>query len=56
MSLDDSDKPVEHYEHPYIVSKLASASLIGHLSPPTRVSPIARLPQACITHETQFFI
>ena len=43
MSLNNSDKPVEHYECPLTVSKFASASLIGYSSPPTRVSPIAGL-------------
>ena len=32
MSLDDSVKPVEHYEGLYIVSKFASASLSIYLS------------------------
>ena len=43
MSFKDSDKPVEHYERPTIVSKFASVSLSGYLSPPTRVSPFAGL-------------
>ena len=56
MSLGDSDKPFEHYEPPKILSKFSSASLSGYLSPSTRVSPIAGLPQTCIICETQFSI
>ena len=61
MSLDNSDKPVEQYEHPEIMSQFESAFLSGYLSPPTRVSHcrvtvLARVPHACIILETQFSI
>ena len=46
MSFDNSNKPVDYYERPLIVSKFASA----------RVAVITRVPHTCIIHETQFFI
>ena len=59
MSLDVSDKPVKHYEHPQIFSKFTSASLSGYVSPPKGVPHcmvivLARVPHACIIPETQF--
>ena len=56
MSLDDSDQSVEHYERPKIVSKFASASLNGYLSPPTRVSPIAELQYLLEYHTLVLFV
>ena len=57
MSLDDSDKPVEHYEHLYIISKFGSASLSGYLSPKQgcphcRVKVLAIVPHTFIISDT----
>ena len=56
MSFDNLDKPLEHYEGPQIISKFASASLSGYLSPPARVSSIAGLQSLLEYHTLVLFV
>ena len=54
--LHNSDKLGEHYERPKIISKSASASLSGYLSPPTSVSPVAGLQHLLEYHTLVLFV